>query len=543
MLYERATRDGSIFWDWGDGASSSAPALPPAASARAPSAAADGGTSANRPEVRRRARTAALTGHAGAGGRAPSPRGSLVWLAMGVIVTRWVPSFRRRTPDRVLGIEWRYVTTEAVRASDPQFVVVRCPDVFFANATTAFGGHPKVAMGFQFSCFCKTVRWFQVALDLVPSARFIGKMEDDSVLHDARVLAELMHAYRAERQQQREGRETGASLRAERPRQARDGGGGARSPPLLWYGHFAWVLFHPDGRARFCGDADDHLLSGVPGTCARAARAGGTLSPFASGGIDIRSRALAARLSACHELWQFIDGFDPANASYAASCDGQQGFFFARCMHAHLRSATSAVRSGTATHHLSGATDADGGSAHIATLLHLPWPKFHPPSRRHGARLHTSLLHPHRPCLGSRSSRTIARGGPPGGSGCEALLPPTWRWNVGYSLLPFRFATFGRLRHGHSAGQLNLWLEPANRTVLKLYHQLHARREDDRYCDVLPCTAAADAPPLDGGNVTKCASMDACVGTRGACDGAADRAPCAGGVYYYRGRHTGVFAR
>ena len=37
-------------------------------------------------------------------------------------------------------------------------------------------------------------RLVQVALKLEPSARFIGKMEDDSVLHDSRVMAELMYS-------------------------------------------------------------------------------------------------------------------------------------------------------------------------------------------------------------------------------------------------------------------------------------------------------------------------------------------------------------
>ena len=53
-------------------------------------------------------------------------------------------------------------------------------------------------MGFQYSCFCKTAQWFRVALRLEPTARFVGKMEDDSVLHDARVLAELVAALEIE---------------------------------------------------------------------------------------------------------------------------------------------------------------------------------------------------------------------------------------------------------------------------------------------------------------------------------------------------------
>ena len=122
-------------------------------------------------------------------------------LAMGVVVTRWVPQFRRRTPH-INSVSWRYVTTERARAGDPLFAVVDCPDVFFANATTFVrGGINKIAMGFQFSCFCKTAAWFRVALELEPSARFVGKMEDDSVLHDSRVIAELMHFQRIARRE------------------------------------------------------------------------------------------------------------------------------------------------------------------------------------------------------------------------------------------------------------------------------------------------------------------------------------------------------
>ena len=111
--------------------------------------------------------------------------GAALWLAIGVLVTRWVPPFRRQSA-RPLGIEWRYVSTRRDRASDARFVIVDCPDVFFSNATR-LGMGAKIQMGFQFSCFCKTAQWFRRALVLFPNARFVGKMEDDSVLHDARV--------------------------------------------------------------------------------------------------------------------------------------------------------------------------------------------------------------------------------------------------------------------------------------------------------------------------------------------------------------------
>lgn len=74
---------------------------------------------------------------------------------------------------------------------------------------------------------------------------------------------------------------------------------GARSP-LIWYGHFDWAGHHPfdASRARFCGVGDDILLGGRPQLCSGGR--GSVVAPFASGGLDIRSRALAA--SACGRL-------------------------------------------------------------------------------------------------------------------------------------------------------------------------------------------------------------------------------------------------
>jgi hypothetical protein len=54
---------------------------------------------------------------------------------MGVVVTKWIPPFRRKS-TRPLGIEWRYVTTRPEHRADTKFVVVDCPDIFYANATT-----------------------------------------------------------------------------------------------------------------------------------------------------------------------------------------------------------------------------------------------------------------------------------------------------------------------------------------------------------------------------------------------------------------------
>ena len=216
-------------------------------------------------------------------------------------------------------------------SSDPRFVVVDCPDVFYSNATSfGAGGRPKIAMGFQFSCFCKTVSWFRQALTVVPSARFVGKMEDDSVLHDARVVAELAFAHRLAR---REASSSSSSL------------------PLLWYGHFAWAAFLSPtgtGHAKFCGDGDDLLLRSETRSLCGKSSLSGTVAPFASGGLDIRSRSLVEALSECAELWEFVKGFNPTNQSYGASCDGQQGYFVARCLQLPAASAVNGAASASA---------------------------------------------------------------------------------------------------------------------------------------------------------------------------------------------------
>ena len=41
------------------------------------------------------------------------------------------------------------------------------------------------------ACACKTILWFRRALRLFPGARFLAKAEDDSALHDARIVVEL----------------------------------------------------------------------------------------------------------------------------------------------------------------------------------------------------------------------------------------------------------------------------------------------------------------------------------------------------------------
>ena len=61
-----------------------------------------------------------------------------------------------------------------------------------------------------------------------------------------------------------------------------------------------------------------------------------------------------------------------------------------------------------------------------------------------------------------------------------------------------------------------------DRSALRTYNRLHAHKEDDRYCDTLPCgVVAANATPV-------CASFLECVAG-------------GGGVYRYEGAQTGAF--
>ena len=152
-------------------------------------------------------------------------------------------------------------------------------------------------------------------------------------------------------------------------------------------------------------------------------------------------------------------------------------------------------------------------------------PSHFPHSRRRAAA--PSLLHPHRPCGHRVYSGTRAR---PRADAfqCnrELELPPTWRWNHGYGLQPFRFRLFAERRKEGGAPTLS-W-EAYNRSMVKLYNRLHVHREDDKYCDVLPCLVAA--PTSAAANATLCASMQECV-------------TGSGGIYHYQGVSTGAYVR
>ncbi|KAL1523595.1 hypothetical protein AB1Y20_018531 [Prymnesium parvum] len=361
------------------------------------------------------------------------------WLAMGMLITQQAPPFRRRSPSLDHLIAWRYVSTRAEHALDPAYVVVACPEPSPLNGTAAV--HPS----FQFACFCKTTRWFALALRLFPRARFLGKMEADSAVHDARLLAELRAAPRLA--------SASPSPRLPPPPQP------AREA-LLWLGHFEWAA-HPASlaprRARYCGGGDGSLRGGAP--CGAAAR-GEVIAPFASGGLDVRSRALAERLAACDSVWEHVRRAEPSRA--AGACDGLQGFFAARC----LAASGDLLRRG------------------VLLALHLPASKFHRPAGRAplGPREHTTLLHPDKRCLSDRWWYRHAK--PADRDGWCGSTTPSFKWNEGLAILPFPFRVDALQRSDGS--QLLTW-QPMNGSMMKQYVELQASVHASKLCELFPC--------------------------------------------------------
>ena len=225
------------------------------------------------------------------------------WLALGVLMPPVLPSERRfRAAFNITMpnlVAWRFVVAAgwykgtAPRGDLSLVVQTPCPDGEAAK---------------QVACFCKTTWWFRRALALFPSAAFIGKIEDDTVIHLSQLLRELRRSLPT----------------------APDG--------MLWFGHFQWAVhwgvhgsvtrrlkgISSEGglEGEWCVDGDRLLTGGTPTSCGRE-RHNGTVAPFASGAIDVRSRKLAAYMDACTLLW--LKQWD------GAACDGQQGFFVAQC--------------------------------------------------------------------------------------------------------------------------------------------------------------------------------------------------------------------
>ena len=114
-------------------------------------------------------------------------------VVVGIIVP---PSFspataaQKRSILSSVPLEWRFVTAEQWHASLPDFVVVPCRDGPWHHLTSQDDRDTAKAT----ACSCKTVLWYNLALSMFPKAAYIAKVEDDTLLHDARLVAELAHA-------------------------------------------------------------------------------------------------------------------------------------------------------------------------------------------------------------------------------------------------------------------------------------------------------------------------------------------------------------
>ena len=365
-------------------------------------------------------------------------------------------------------VAWQYVTSDARYHADPRFLVVRCRDGPFAGLSD-----DDAATALASACACKTILWFRKALDLFPRARFLAKLEDDAAVHDARLLTELRHAH-------------------------------TRFGPqaLLWYGMFQWAGLHPASRRNgwFCGEGDD--LLGVPepncpqprpptgrrrlapggaaddgaatggaadGAEGRAASEGGAVvGPFASGGMDVRSRRFAEVLSRCafaHEYaheWTALKlhgGCEDYRlescgvSDWAGACDSIQGYLLVRCMR-EQRWATSEP-------------SGEPRSSDV-TLLHLTGGKFHAPP--------------------TRAQTTVVHGGTLKGGDASAAERDAWRWHLGAAMLPLEF-TLSLSERGAR------WC-PLNRSAVAAFER--ARRSAGRACHAgtVPCNSVAEDEEL-----------------------------------------------
>lgn len=358
-----------------------------------------------------------------------------IWLALGVVTA---PNFTATAHHSLLRhqspaasrrarppIAWQYVVTDERHRDDARFAVVPCRDGRRFNLNAAL--------------MCKVHYWFLHALKHFPAAKFIGKLEDDTVVHDVRVLAELQHAH------------------------ARHPAESAR----IWYSFFMWGQYygetHDDG---FCGDGDMQLLrerpichaprpllhhanwtservihEAVAGTSTRAEKEGAAAgafrrvdvsphdavrrrapftgaAPFATGAIDIRSRALAQSIGLCEHAWAFVhetwagghEGCERRDEpcsfdSWTIAGDGFQGFLNAMC---------------------------NDWQRHNVTAYHLTWAKFESYSSRSGMNPHASVMHNYKDWRGNNKRE----------SEWGRHLPHGWVWNLGEAMLPFEFTLY-----------------------------------------------------------------------------------------------------
>lgn len=137
----------------------------------------------------------------------------------------------------------------------------------------------------QASCACKTMHWFKHALDLYDKVQFFAKVEDDSIVHYDALLHVLTRLHGADR---------------------------------IWMSLFQWCAQEQATfRGKVCSPG-----GALSGRC-RYPQATVTTG-FASGGFDLRSRALV----------QLGNGCESTDFSNFGSCDGGHGVHLAKCLYA-----------------------------------------------------------------------------------------------------------------------------------------------------------------------------------------------------------------
>jgi hypothetical protein len=139
-------------------------------------------------------------------------------------------------------------------------------------------------------------------------------------------------------------------------------------------------------------------------------------APFAVGGIDVRSRALAQTMGLCGEAWAFVQeawagGHEAcplsvgrhgpcSHDSWSVAGDGYQGLLAAMC---------------------------NDWRRHNITAHHLTWSKFESNIQRGGPNLHASVMH------GYKDYKVETQG---------KDLPRAWVWNMGEAMLPLEYTLY-----------------------------------------------------------------------------------------------------
>ena len=313
-----------------------------------------------------------------------------------------------------LSVELRFVISSRKLVGDRRFVaVVDCPS---EGPTRRFLGQ---------ACFCMAARWFRRALVLFPLARFVGKLEDDASVHVARLLAEL--TWSLSLPVPRASATSSESRDLPTPRAST-----STSEALLWFGHFQWAA-HDGQRGAFCGGEEQlpARRSSAHQWCKPFWPSNNTLiAPFASGALDVRSRSLVQRFTACDYVWEYLAAWQ-TEQSRGLSCDGGMGHFIALCVREPI------------------------------TALHLPTAKFQRVAADRAAGKHCTVVHPNKEHVHVRW--------PHGRATQPAMLP-----------IPLT------IHPPTGLGTHATWTA-SNESLVRAYQSYTQRGLGDRLCDVVPC--------------------------------------------------------